>query len=191
MHTTLTFFDLHIHFLCPNDSWESDLSLRSWIFVLALPSKVLDEFKVMFFSKLNCRSEPKGTNFFFKWNIWLSSTSMQSFINRFRPFLCFFNFWSWVQKCHFCIFYLAKSRYIGLWTRNDLVRCPMRSDRYEPMPFLSLIIVRRELPKKTTKHDRLSSVMEIYSPATENPKLSLLQSMGACYWDWTLFCWLG
>ena len=30
-------------------------------------------------------------------------------------------------------------------TRNDLVRCPMRSDWCAPMPFLSLIIVRRAI----------------------------------------------
>ena len=46
------------------------------------------------------------------WNIWLSFSTRQSFNDRRGPLMCFLNFWSWAVKCHFCIFYLAKSRAI-------------------------------------------------------------------------------
>ena len=68
---------------------------------------------------------------------------MKSFIDRFGPFLCFLNFLSWGNIWHFNTFYLAKSGTLCVLTRNDLVRCPMRSDWCAPMPFLSFIIVRR------------------------------------------------
>ena len=52
-------------------------------------------------------------NSFFKWKPWLSFTCTKSFSDRFGPFLCVFNFWSWGYKCHFYLFYLVKLSYIA------------------------------------------------------------------------------
>ena len=62
IHITLTFLDLHINLFWQNDSWQSYLSLRSWIFILAWPIETLEAIKLLEFSKFNCRSRSDSTN---------------------------------------------------------------------------------------------------------------------------------